>query len=119
MSTICHAHFPVQPSTRAIKVFAFAVTIRLMHNLIQFSNSRGAIMPGKEEKISQIFARNLKRAREDAELTQEQVAEIMGWTQPFVSDIEKGKKGISLNNAAILADVVKQPLCKLLSSAEK
>ena len=113
------ANYPRRSHIGIAKVPVFAVTIRLMHNLIQFSNSRGAIMPGKEEEISKIFARNFKRAREEAELTQDQVAQIMGWTQPFMSDIENGKKGVTLNKAKILADVVKQPLCKLLSSAEK
>ena len=115
MNAVYIANYPRQSHIGIAKVFAFAAIIRSMLTLTTL-----AIMPNKEkEKTRRIFARNFKRAREDAELTQEAVAKIMGWTQPFMSDIENGKKGVSLDNAAILADVVKQPLCKLLSTVEK
>lgn len=93
----------------------FAAIIRHMLNLCPRPT-----MPNKEkENTRQIFARNFKRAREGARLTQEQVAEMMGWTQPYLSDIENSKTPISLDTAKSLADAVNQPLCKLLSSAEK
>jgi len=66
----------------------------------------------KERKI---LAHNLKRARIDAGLTQEDMAKRTGLTQPFISGVESGTTTISLDNASRLAEAVGQPLYKLLS----
>ncbi len=62
-----------------------------------------------------IFGRNLRRARRDADLTQNQLTTITGLTQAFISDVENGKSTVSLDNANALAKAVKQSLSKLLS----
>lgn len=65
-----------------------------------------------------IFARNFKRARKKAGLTQEQVSKKTGFTQAFISEVETAKSSINLDNANILADAVEQPLWKLLNPSE-
>lgn len=78
--------------------------------------------PESEELIlrkRRIFARNLKRAREEANLTQEQLINKTGLTQGYISNLENGRKTVSLDNASLLAAAVGQPLCKLLSSSEE
>lgn len=65
------------------------------------------------------FARNLKKARREAGLTQEQLAKLTGLTQPFLSDVENATSNIGLDNARRIAEAVGKPLCKLLSSSDK
>ncbi len=77
--------------------------------------------PGKKEiihKKRRVFARNLRQARTEAGLTQEDVVKLTGLTQSFLSRIETAKSNISLDNAIVLAEVVRQPLCKLLTPKE-
>lgn len=71
--------------------------------------------PGKlvpPERLT--FARNFKKARKAAGLTQQAIQKRTGISQPFLSKVENGSSTINLDNAAQLADVVGQPLWKLL-----
>lgn len=70
----------------------------------------------KERKI---FASNLKKARLEAGLTQEDLVKRTNLTQAFISDVETGKSTVSLDNASLLADAVGQPLWKLQKPSEK
>lgn len=88
--------------------------------------STAYVMPKRKQentalilKERQIFARNLKRARKAAGLTQGDVIKLTGLTQPYLSDVENAKSNISLDNANILAAAVGQPLSRLLSPVEK
>lgn len=65
-----------------------------------------------------VFAQNLRAARIEAGLTQNDVAKITGLTQAFLSLVETAQTNISLDNAVVLAEVVRQPLCKLLTSQD-
>jgi DNA-binding XRE family transcriptional regulator len=65
------------------------------------------------------FARNFKQARKDAGLTQDDITNITGLTQPYLSDVENAKHTTSLDNAERLAAAVGQPLWKLLTPAKK
>jgi DNA-binding XRE family transcriptional regulator len=106
--------------TETVKVIAFAVTIRFMHNLTQFSNSnRGATMPGKEKETRRVFARNFKQARKEANLTQEDIVKMTGLTQPFISRVENARTTINIDNAELLAVAVKKPLWILLNPVKK
>ncbi len=71
------------------------------------------------QREREIFARNFKRARKEAGLTQNALAKITGTTQAFISNVEKAKTTINLDNANILAEAVGQPLRKLLSPVEQ
>jgi len=71
------------------------------------------------QKEREIFARNFKRARREAGLTQEDIIKRTGLTQPFISEIETGKSTVSMDNAHLLAKAVNQPLWKLLNPSEK
>jgi DNA-binding XRE family transcriptional regulator len=66
-----------------------------------------------------IFARNFKRARLEAGLTQSDITKITGLTQPYLSDVENAKETTSLDNANLLADAVGQSLSQLLTPAKK
>lgn len=62
----------------------------------------------------QVFARNFKKARKEARLTQEAIREKTGLAQPFISEVENGRSTINLDNMAQLAAAVGKPLWKLL-----
>jgi len=61
-----------------------------------------------------VFARNFKKARKDAGLTQQAIREKTGFSQPFISELENGLSTINLDNMAQLAAAVGKPLWKLL-----
>lgn len=58
---------------------------------------------GTNDKRVAIAAR-LKAAREQAGLTQGQVAKLLGLHRPSVSEIEAGRRGVSADELIILAD---------------
>ena len=51
------------------------------------------------------IARRLRMAREMAGLTQGQVADRFGWHRPTVSEIEAGRRRVSAEELAVLADI--------------
>lgn len=60
------------------------------------------------------FARNLRQARLDAGLSQEDVRAKCGCSQRFISETENGLCSPTLDTAARLARGVGRPLWKLL-----
>ncbi|ALR23155.1 helix-turn-helix domain-containing protein [Sphingobium baderi] len=65
-------------------------------------------------EASALFGRNFREARQAAGLSQQAVHAETGLAQSFISDVERGKSTISLDNAAYLANCVRVPLWKLL-----
>lgn len=86
----------------------------LPHMPMQQLESKALI---QEER--RIFARNFKRARKAAKLTQVALRRSTGLTQAFISSVENAKSTVSLDNANILADAVGQSLRQLLTPLEK
>src|SRR5687768_3833650 len=109
--------------------FIVYIDIPLCYSLLkpfQTTTGTGAIMGIRSQenknliqKEREIFARNFKRARREAGLTQEDIIKRTGLTQPFISEIETGKSTVSMDNAHLLAKAVNQPLWKLLNPSEK
>ena len=62
------------------------------------------------------FGINLKNAREKAGLTQASLAEKIGVTRPFVNQMERGTKEISLRNAILIAEICGCTLAELAGS---
>ena len=61
-----------------------------------------------------IFARNFRKARKAAKLTQRAVKDKTGFAQSWISEVETGRSTINLDNMAILADLVGVPLWQRL-----
>jgi ribosome-binding protein aMBF1 (putative translation factor) len=61
-----------------------------------------------------IFARNYKRERKKAGLTQEAIRLKTGLSQSFLSEFENGHSSINIDNMAALANAIGIPLWKLL-----
>ena len=55
------------------------------------------------------FGKNLRKYRLEKKLSQEKLAEIAGLHRTYISDIERGKRSISLDNIGKLSvnDIVK------------
>lgn len=61
-----------------------------------------------------VFARNFRKARKAANLTQRAVNDKTGFAQSWISEVETGQSAINIDNMAILANLVDVPLWQLL-----
>ena len=61
-----------------------------------------------------IFARNFRKARKQANLTQRAINDKTGFAQSWISEVETGQRAINIDNMAALAHVVDVPLWQLL-----
>ncbi|MDI9847645.1 helix-turn-helix transcriptional regulator [Rhodoblastus sp. 17X3] len=61
-----------------------------------------------------ILARNLRRLRRERGVTQEALAHQVNLTQTYLSEVEAGKRNISIDNIEILADAFGLSLSALL-----
>ncbi len=71
-----------------------------------------------KEMLLKKFGKNVKIARIKKDLTQEQLAEIMGVSQNFVSNIENGKENMSLAKILELSEFIGTNISKLLTFEE-
>lgn len=62
----------------------------------------------------EIFARNFRRARIEADLSQRDVAKLTGIAQSHISEIESAKHNVGIDTMVKLAQLVKRPLHELL-----
>jgi transcriptional regulator with XRE-family HTH domain len=61
------------------------------------------------------FGKRLRRLRKQRAWTQVYMAEYVGMDRSFISDLENGKKEISLRNLQLLATTFGMTVSKLLS----
>jgi transcriptional regulator with XRE-family HTH domain len=61
------------------------------------------------------FGKRLRRLRKQRAWTQAYMAEYVGMDRSFISDLENGKKEISLRNLQLLATTFGMTVSKLLS----
>ncbi len=63
----------------------------------------------KTSKVSEtrlLFARTLRKKREAAGLSQEELADISGLHRTYVSSVERGERNISIDNIERLANAL-------------
>jgi transcriptional regulator with XRE-family HTH domain len=63
-----------------------------------------------------ILVKKLIKAREDANLRQEDVAKLLGKTQSFISKLESGQRRIDLVQIKEFANIYKKPASFFFSS---
>lgn len=56
--------------------------------------------------ILKVFGRNLKKYREERNISQEKFAEMAGLHRTYISDIERFQRSISLGNVQKIADAL-------------
>jgi len=71
----------------------------------------------KEADLLKIFGANIKQQRKRLEWPQEKLAEKIDISIPFLSDVENGKKWVSLTTLLKLADIFNVSAHELLSPA--
>lgn len=65
--------------------------------------------------LLQAFGDNLKSIRESKEMTQEALAFTAGFSRSYYTEVEQGKRNLSLVNISRLAKALNIPITQLLS----
>ena len=68
--------------------------------------------------IVKVFGKNLRKYRNEKNLSQEKFAEICNLHRTYISDIERGQRSISLNNIQKIADALEIETYKLFLENE-
>lgn len=63
--------------------------------------------------ILKVFGTNLRRYREEKNISQEKFAEMAGLHRTYISDVERFQRSISLNNVQKIADALRIETYKL------
>lgn len=71
----------------------------------------------KRESARQVFGRNLRRVRRDKGLTQEELSHVTGLMQSYLSEIEAGKRNVSIDNIDAVAKALKISLAQLFEES--
>ncbi|WP_246742822.1 helix-turn-helix domain-containing protein [Rhodomicrobium vannielii] len=61
----------------------------------------------------EIFARNLRRARIDASLSQRELAAVTGIAQAHISELENAMHNVCIDTMVKLAQAVRKPLFQM------
>lgn len=73
-------------------------------------------MTNNETKLSArlLFARNIRLAREELGMSQEDMAEACGLHRTYVGSVERGERNISIDNIEKMGKAVKKSLSDLV-----
>lgn len=74
-------------------------------------------MPNSE--LHKRFCKNARRIREEQEMTQQEVAERLKVSRPYVAELEAGRHAPSLDLVERIAKALKVPATDLLEIPEK
>jgi transcriptional regulator with XRE-family HTH domain len=67
----------------------------------------------KSQPEREIFARNLRRFRTEADLSQRELAHRTGVAQAHISEMENAMHNVCIDTMVKLAQAVRKPLCEL------
>lgn len=68
------------------------------------------------ELMLEIFGRNIKNLRNENNITQEQLAEMIGINHKYLGEVERGKKSVTALIVYKISKVLNVPICKILSN---
>jgi transcriptional regulator with XRE-family HTH domain len=72
----------------------------------------------KDVHLLQIFGDNLRQIREQKDLSQEQIAYEAGFSRSYYTEVETGKRNISLLNIIRIASLLEVELSDLIQLKE-
>ena len=61
-----------------------------------------------------VFAKNVRRARQESRYSQEQLADMCDLHRTYISDVERGNRNISIDNIEKIAAALNMPANELL-----
>ena len=67
-----------------------------------------------EGDLQKVFGQNLKRIREERELSQEAFAELLGYHRTYVGGLERGERNPTLRSVERVAAVLRSDAVDLL-----
>jgi len=67
------------------------------------------------KRICEIFGNNVKKARKNKFLSQEELAELCSLHRTYIGSVERGERNISLENIVIISRALDISLSELLS----
>jgi transcriptional regulator with XRE-family HTH domain len=68
--------------------------------------------------VRKLVGRNVKRVRQEKGLTQEQLAELSGFSQQYISGLEQGRRNPTIVSLYELATALRVSHLELVRSAE-
>lgn len=71
---------------------------------------------GRQRSARVVFAENLRKARKELGLSQEELAELSGLHRTYVGSVERGERNVSIDNMELLARAVECTLPSLLTA---
>jgi transcriptional regulator with XRE-family HTH domain len=70
-----------------------------------------------QEELDQLVAGNVRAARARQRLTQQDLADELGWSRPVVGTLENGNRRVTLADALLLCQALNLSLRELLQGA--
>lgn len=70
------------------------------------------------DNILMTFGKAVRRLRSDRGISQEEFAELCGLHRTYISDIELGKRNVSLENIGRIAEALNMPLSELFAEVK-
>ncbi|MFG6455881.1 helix-turn-helix domain-containing protein [Roseateles sp. BYS96W] len=68
---------------------------------------RGAVpAPADEDRLLRLFADNMKRLRQDKQLSQEALADLCDLDRTYISGIERKRRNLGIRNIQRIADAL-------------
>jgi transcriptional regulator with XRE-family HTH domain len=89
-----------------------------IHIVVLFSagwyDSKHRVIPTGAAMIYRDIGKRLQRAREEAQMSQEELAGLLGITQAALSNYELGKRRLYLQNLEQIASILNKPIAYFL-----
>ena len=70
------------------------------------------------DNILMTFGKAVRKLRSDRGISQEEFAELCGLHRTYISDVELGKRNVSLENIGRIADALNMPLSELFAEVK-
>lgn len=70
------------------------------------------------DNILMTFGKAVRKLRSDRGISQEKFAELCGLHRTYISDVELGKRNVSLENIGRIAEALNMPLSELFAEVK-